>query len=91
MSVRGVWVWLFFLVLGGAHAEATASCDISGSSVLLEGIEKRDRISVRVQTQDSAAKPATPGKADSRETQLRTVPTLQQTGDIVKPAASQRN
>jgi hypothetical protein len=91
MNVRSVWVGLFFLVLSGAYAAARASCDISGSSVLLEGIEKRDRISARAQTQDSAAKSATQGKADSRETQPRRVPALQHPDDILKPGAAQRN
>ena len=91
MNVRGVWVGLFLLVLSGAHAQARASCDISGSSVMLEGIEKRDRISARAQTQDSAVKSAAQGKADSRETQLRRVPALQQPDEILKPGAAQRN
>jgi hypothetical protein len=81
MSIRYICAWLSVLVLSGAHVVATASCDISGPSVMWQGIEKRDGISASGRAQDPAAqrpaqaKPEPPAKGP----------------DIAKPAMPQRN
>ena len=91
MSLRYVSVWLSVLVLSGAHAEATASCDISGSNLMLQGIEKREGISAGGRTQDPAAQKSTQAKPESRETPPASRSRLEQTGDSAKPAIPQRN
>jgi len=67
MSIRDVHVWLSALVLIGTPAVATASCDISGSSVIFQGIEKRDGASARTQTLERVLQKPTQSKAESRE------------------------
>lgn len=81
MSLRYVSVWLSVLVLSGAHAEAIASCDISGPNVMWQGIEKRDGISAGARTQDPAAQRPTQAKPD----------TAAKGPDSAKPAMPQRN
>ena len=63
MSNRGVCFWVFALGLAGMQVEATASCDISGSNVMFQGMEKRDGVSSGKQTQDSATQGRTQSKA----------------------------
>ncbi len=85
MSLRYVSVWLSVLVLSGAHAEATASCDISGSSLMLQGIEKRDGISASGRTQDPAAQRPMQAKPESRETPPTSGSKPGQAGEGAKP------
>jgi hypothetical protein len=56
------------LVVVGVHAQAIGSCDISGSSVMFQGIEKRDGTPARTQTQAPATQRPAQGKAEPRET-----------------------
>jgi hypothetical protein len=91
MSLRYVSVWLSVLVLSGAHAEATASCDISGSSVMLQGIEKRDGTPARSQALNPAIQRPAQSKAEPRETSPATGSKPEQTDDGAKPAALRRN
>jgi hypothetical protein len=65
-SNGGVCLWLFALGLAGVQVEATASCDISGSNVMFQGIEKRDG------TSTSAAQKPAQSKAEPRGTSTAT-------------------
>lgn len=89
MRIRDVCVWLFALVLIGMHAAATASCDISGSNLIMQGIEKRDGTPARSQALNPAIQKPAQSKAEPRETSPATKP--EQTDDGAKPAVLRRN
>jgi hypothetical protein len=91
MSIRDVCVWLSALVLIGMHAEVTASCDISGASVMLQGVEKRDGTPARSQMLDPATQRPAQSKAEPRETSPATGSKPEQADDGAKPAALRRN
>jgi hypothetical protein len=65
-TTRNTLAGLAALATIGLHAPATASCDISGSNVMFQGIEKRDGAST-----GTAQKPAQ-SKAALRETSTAT-------------------
>jgi hypothetical protein len=61
-SLRGTRIWLSALALIAVPAQAIASCDISGSSVMFQGIEKRDGTLAKTQPQTPAPQGSTQSK-----------------------------
>lgn len=91
MSIRAVCVGLFALLLIGMHAQAAASCDISGSNVMFQGIEKRDATSTRSQALDPVIQRPVQSKAAPQATSPAPAPKLEQPGDGAKPAVLRSN
>ena len=91
ISIRGVRIWLAALALTGMHAAATASCDISGPSLMFQGIEKREGTPARSQALSAAIQEPAQSKAEPRDTSPATGSNGEQADDGAKPAVLRRN